>query len=198
MSCCTNQQDFCVAAGATLQPVIRWATDVLTTVPISGITQAAPPVVTTATPHGMPNGWPCAVASAGGMIQVNTTRYPPTKSDWQRSANASATQVQLIDLDSTNFAAYTQGGALVFSTPVDLSTVTSVTMKIYDQPDHSGTPLLTLTSPAGIVLDNTAKTITPQLQTAGLTWTTGYYVVDATNSSGVVTELLRGMITIQA
>lgn len=197
MSCCTNQQDFCVAAGSTLKPVIRWATDVLSTVPITAITQAAPPTLTTSGAHGMPNGWPCAVASAGGMIQINTTRYPPAKSDWQRSNVPAANQVQLIDLDSTDFTAYTSGGALVFSTPVDLSTITSVTMKIYDVPDHSDTPLLTLTSPSGIALDNTAKTITPLLQTAGLTWTTGYYVVDATDSAGVVTELLRGTITIQ-
>lgn len=197
MGCSTNQQDFCVAAGATLQPVIRWATDVLTTVPISAITQSAPPTITTTTNHGMPNGWPCAVASAGGMIQINSTRYPPTKDDWQRSNVPVANQVQLIDLDSTNFMAYTSGGALVFATPVDLSTIASVTMKIYDVPDHSDTLLLTLTSPAGIVLDNTAKTITPLLQTAGLTWATGYYVLDATNNAGVVTELLRGTITIQ-
>ncbi|MDN7541948.1 hypothetical protein [Burkholderia cenocepacia] len=197
MSCdCQNQQDFCVSAGATFHPTVRWATDVLTSVPITGITQAAPPVITAAA-HGVPNGWPVAVAAAGGMIQINATRYPPQGPDWQKSTVLSSNTLALSNVSAANYSAYTSGGFLVYNTPAVLTGVTA-TMTIWDNPDHTGTPLATLTSTGGqIAIDTTAMTLTPKLQTAGLTWTQGYYTFDVTDASGTVTELMRGTITIQ-
>lgn len=195
MSCCGTTQDFCVAAGATFAPTIRWASDITVSVPISAITQQAGAVVTAAG-HGLPNGWPCAVVSAQGMPQINATRYPPQGNDWKRSVVVSASQVQLIDVNSADFTPYTSGGFLAYSTPQDLTGVTA-TLTIYAAPDHTGTPLATLSSTGGtIALDNTAKTIKPQLQTAGLTWNTGYYTLDVADSGGKVTEVMRGTIVI--
>ncbi|WP_322037990.1 hypothetical protein [Burkholderia cenocepacia] len=197
MSCdCQNQQDFCVSAGATFHPTVRWATDVLTSVPITGITQAAPPVITAAA-HGVPNGWPVAVVSAGGMIQINATRYPPQGPDWQKSTVLSANTLALNGVNAANYSTYSSGGFLVYNTPAVLTGATA-TMTIWDNPDHTGTPLATLTSTGGqIAIDTTLMTLTPKLQTAGLTWALGYYTFDVTDASGTVTELMRGTITIQ-
>lgn len=194
MSCCTNEQDFCVAAGSTFHPTLRWASDTLVSKPITAISKAAPAVVT-ATAHGMPNGWPCAVVSAGGMYQINAERYPPQGSDWRRGTVVTANEVQLNAVNSSDWGPYTSGGFLIYSQPVDLLGY-SANLKIYDNPDHTGDPLVFLVNPASITIDQTNKTITPFLQTAGLTWEKGYYTLDMTSGDGVITEILRGVITI--
>ena len=55
MSCDTTI-DFCVRTGVTFEAVFQCATDELTTVAITAITKAAPPVITAAA-HGMPDAW---------------------------------------------------------------------------------------------------------------------------------------------
>ncbi|WP_396328493.1 hypothetical protein [Burkholderia anthina] len=197
MSCdCQNQQDFCVSAGATFHPTVRWATDVLTSVPITGITQTTPPVITAAA-HGVPNGWSVAVVAAGGMTQINATRYPPQGPDWEKATVLSADTVALNSENAATYTPYTSGGFLVYNTPAALTGVTAA-MTIWDNPDRTGTPLTTLTSTGGqIAVDTVLMTLTPELQTAGLAWAQGYYTFDVTDASGIVTELMRGTITIQ-
>lgn len=189
---CRKDQDFQVRAGETFTSTVRWGDGTLTSKAITAITQTAPAAVT-ATAHGLPSGWRCAVVGAKGMTEINAGRYPPDV--WHTGVPSDVNTVALSDVSSADYSAYVSGGYLVYETPKDLTGVTA-TLSVYDSPDHSGTPLLTLTSGVGITIDNANKTITPLLQTAGLLWTTGYYRLDATESSGVVTELLRGIIDI--
>lgn len=191
---CNSEKQFCLRSGETFHPTIRWGTGVYTSKAITGITQATPAVIT-AVAHGLPNGWPCAVVGALGMVQINATRYPPQGNDWKAGTVLGVDSVQLNGVSSAGMTAYTSGGSLVYDTPASLAGITA-TMTIYDNPGHTGTPLVTLTSTAGITIDNVLMTITPLLQTAGLTWTTGYYRLDVTDGGGVVTELLRGTITL--
>src|SRR5258707_992895 len=100
MSCC-NHQDFCVKSGETWHPTVRWATDVISTVPVTGITQAAPARVT-APGHGVPNGWPVALTGVQGMAQINATRFPPRGEDWERSAVIDANPITLPDVTSAD------------------------------------------------------------------------------------------------
>lgn len=189
---CQNTKDFCVSAGATFQPVLRWGSDVLTSKAITGITQAAPAVVT-AIGHGVPNGWQVAVVSAKGMIQINAGNFPPRGSDWQKAAVLTADTVQLNSVNSADYTAYSSGGFLVYNTPITLTGMTA-RMVIKDAP--GGTVLATLTEVSGITLDNTAKTISISLATAALTWTLGYYDLELTDTGSVVTQLLSGTISI--
>lgn len=191
---CVINKDFCVSAGATFHPTVRWGTDELSAVPITAISQTAPAVIT-APGHGVPPGWPVAVVSAHGMSQINATRYPPQGADWHRATIVSADQVAFNDVNSADFSAYASGGFLVFSTPMALDGMT-LGMSVYDNPNHTGTPLVTLAQGVGIFVDPHDLTIIPELQTAGLAWNLGYYVLDATDSGGVVTRLLTGTITI--
>jgi hypothetical protein len=190
-----NERDFCVPVGETFHPTLRWGSGVYTSKAITAITKAAP-VAITATGHGLPNGWPCAVSGAQGMTQINATRYPPGGDDQRFGTVVDANTVEFNEVDSSNYSTYTGGGFLVFDTPTPLAGIT-VTMVIYSNPRYTGTALETLTSGAEITVDDTLKTITPLLQTAALDWTTGYYRLDATDSGGIVTELLRGIITIE-
>jgi hypothetical protein len=194
MSCCGKEQNFCVGAGATFHPVIRYGTDALVSVPITAITQSAPAVVTAAS-HQIPDGWEAAVVSAKGMIQINATRFPPSGSDWELVKVLDADTVALADINSSDMTAYQSGGFLVYSEP-GLTAGMTATMTLWDVATKDDTPLLTLTSGAGITLDFINMTITPLLQTAGLTWNTAYYDLDVTDTSGVVTQVASGVLTI--
>lgn len=191
---CIDHRDFCVSAGATFLPTVRWATDILQSFPITGITQAAP-VVVTAVGHVVPDGWDVAVVSAKGMTQINATRYPPQGADWHPATVLSANTLSVNDINSADFSAYTSGGFLVYATPVTLTGMTA-RMIIRDAP-VDGTVLMTLTEVAGITLDNTAKTIKPKFDTALLAWTTGYYDLELTDAAGTVVQLMSGVITIE-
>lgn len=191
-----NIQDFYVQAGETWHMVVRWGTDELTTVPITAITQAAPAQIT-APNHGVPSGWPVAVNGAQGMNQINARQYPPRGDEWRRSIFVDADNVALADVSSADYSTYLDGGFLVYSTPASL-TNQQFTLNVYDTPEMNDTPLVTLTNPSGITVDLNAMTIVPLLQTTGATWQQGYYSLLVTDpSSGIVTELLRGVVTIQ-
>lgn len=196
MSCdCGATQDFCVRAGETFHPTVRWAQTTLKSAAITAITNAAP-VVITAPAHGVPNGWPASVVSAGGMTEINATRYPPVQRDLHNATVLTTDTVAFNDVNSADWAAYTSGGFLVYAEPQSLTGVT-FSMSVWDTPNKNDTPLVTLTSPSGISVDTVNMTINPLLQTAGLTWTTGYYTLSATDASGVVTDILTGTISIE-
>lgn len=194
MGCCIERQDFCVAAGETFLPVIRWALSTLDSYAITAITQAAPAAITMNS-HSIPDGWPVAVVSARGMTQINAKHYPPTRSDMKYASYVSGTQITLNAVNSADYNAYTSGGFVVTNTPVDMTGATAV-MRIYDAP-AGGTLLMTLTEVSGITINNTDRTIRPRIDTAALTWTTGYYDLEMTDAGGVVTQLLAGVITIE-
>jgi hypothetical protein len=192
---CQNKQDFCVGAGETFQPILRWGSEVLISKPITGISQAAP-VVVTAVAHGIPDGWRAAVVSAKGMTQINAQNFPPQGNDWQKATVLTVDTIQLNKVNSADYAAYLSGGFLVYNTPVTLAGMTGV-MTIRDAP-LTGNILATLTSSpaAGLTLNDTTKQILPVLATTGLLWSVGYYDLELTDSGGKVTQLLTGTITI--
>lgn len=203
MTCgCGEERNFCVKAGATFYPTIRWAMKTLTAAVISAITQATPMVVT-ATAHGLPNGWPAAVVGVNGMSFANAGNYPPYESDLHFGTVIDANTVAFNDVSSALWPAYiAPGGSLVFYTPQPLAGVT-FTMNFYSDPAMATTPLVSLAVGSGITVDTVAMTIVPVLQTA--TPPTGgwpasgilYYRLQATNASGDVTEVLFGTLTIE-
>lgn len=191
---CLDHRDFCVSAGETFLPTIRWGTETLTSKPITAISKAAP-VAITATAHGAPDGWPVAVVSAQGMIQINATRYPPAGKDWHPATAVTVNSITINDISSADYSTYTSGGFLVYRTPMSLVGMTA-RMRIYDAP-VDGTLLMTLTSPSGITISTANYTIIPRIETAALDWTTGYYDLEMTDVSGTVVQLLSGIITIE-
>lgn len=197
MSCCGEERDFCVGFGATLVPVVRWASKSLITAAVTGITQAAPAVVT-APGHALPNGWPVALNGVQGMIQINATRYPPQPPDLTPGTVVDANTVSLNEVSSADFTPYWQGGFLVYNAPMPLAGVAS-TLTVWADPDKCGTPLLTLAVGSGITVDTVGMTIAAEIQTdllPPLTWKLGYYDWDVTDAEGIVTRLLSGTITI--
>jgi len=184
--------DFEVGAGETFSPVIRWGSDLLMSKAITGLTNAFPAVITSAT-HGVPSGWDVAVVSVKGMLQVNATHFPPRGADWHKAT----TDTNTITLDKVNTSDYPvrtgNTGWVVYNSPKDLAAAT-VNMIIRDAPT-GGTVLHTLTELAGITVNNTLKTITPTLETSALTWTLGYFDLEVTISARVY-QILSGTIAI--
>jgi hypothetical protein len=194
MSCSSGDvKNFSVGAGATFAPVIRWAASGLTTAPITAITQATPAVIT-APNHGVPQGWPVAVVGVTGMPQINARRYPPAFDDMHPTRVVDGNTIALPDVSSAFYQAYVSGGVVVFNPPMPLTGVTP-TLTIYDSPERDNV-LVTLTLGAGITVDAVQSVIVPELQTAGLPWSTGYYDLDAVDTEGVVSRILTGILTI--
>lgn len=192
--------DITITKGSTFTQVVRWETVPFLFAPISAITPGAPTVITTSAPHGLVSGWRAVVTGAGGMRQLNAKRSPPIppySTDWHRVAVVSPTQISFNDVDSSKFTPYTSGGFLASYTPQSLAAYTAK-MKIrayYGAPDPA---LVSLVSPADIVLDDVNHTITITISaaaTAALTFTSGVFDLELV-LAGVVTNLIRGNVTV--
>jgi hypothetical protein len=191
----TISTDLTILQGKTFNRVLRLSALPYVYKAITGITQAAPAVIT-ATGHGLLNGQKAAVVSVHGMTQINSPNTPPRYSDFHKITYVDPNTISLNDTNSTDFDAYISGGYLQYLTPTDLAGATA-RMSIKDV--IGGTELLRLdTTNSRIVIDNAAKTITLTIDavtTAGITWNTGVYDLELVVGS-IVTLLLSGAISV--
>lgn len=197
-----KREDLTILQGKTFSQVVRWEEAPIIYKPISAITRAAPAQIT-ATSHGLKDGWRVAVVSVKGMTQINAANNPPKDKDYHpvTVVGGSGNTIELNDVNSSDFKAYTSGGYLQYNTPASLAGFTA-RMSIKDK--VGGTELLrldtTVVAPQPrIVLDDTNHTITLTItaaDTAALTWTKGVYDLELVSASGVVTAILYGSVTV--
>lgn len=191
------KKDLVITKGKTFVQTIRWEVAPYLFAAISAISNTAPVRVTTSTVHNIPDGWRVAVVDAGGMTELNAGNNPPKDSDFRQATVVDTTKIEFNPISAVAFEAFTSGGYLQWFTPHDLAGYTA-RMSIKDK--VGGTVLLSLTTEnAGIVLDNTAKTITLNVSataSAALTWKTGVYDLELVSPTGVVTALLTGSVTV--
>ncbi len=189
-------KDFVVEQGKTFQHILRWEAPPYIYKAITGITQAGP-VRITAVGHGVPDGWRVAVVSAKGMTEINAENNPPKTGEFKRSTAVDADHIELNDVNSAGFKAYTSGGYVQFLTPVEMAGFTA-RMSIKDR--VGGTELLSLTTEnGGITIDAAAYTISLFISasaTAALSWVKGVYDLEMVSSGGIVTGLLTGKISV--
>lgn len=201
MSCPT--EDLLIKKGKTFSQVIRWEDTPFVYKNITGISKAAP-VVLTVPSHGLPNGWRLAVLSPGGMrelaAKLPAKGEPPLDSEFHKGTVLSSSTIELNEVNSLEFTAYTTGGAIVYYTPTDLTGFTA-RLQIRETEEATGDPLVSLTTEnSGIALDNVLKTITLTIAataTDDFTFRTGVYDLEMVSPGGVVTQLLKGNITVQ-
>lgn len=144
-----------ITQGSTFQHVVRWGAAPYVYAPITGITQAAPAVVT-ATGHGVLDGWQVAIVSVKGMGAINAQNTPPKDSDYVRATVVDANTLSLNDVNSALFKAYTSGGYVQYFTPVDLTGFTA-RMEVKDKVGGNVLVSSVSTTPAGsLVVDGTA------------------------------------------
>jgi len=143
--------NFKIYQGSTFKQVLRWESSTKTYVPITGITKAAP-IVITAISHELPLGWRARVTNAGGMKEINTT-------DYYTATDVTTDTVTFNQINSLGYTAYTSGGVLEYNTPVDLN-MYSARMQLRAKLDSEIVLHELTTENGGIILDNTLKTIT--------------------------------------
>jgi len=193
MTCATS--DITIQKGSTFTATARWETTPIVYRVITGITKAAPAVVT-AVGHGVPDGWRVAVTNVVGMRQINAKHTPPSISEYTPATYISADTFSLNAVNAAGFTAYASGGVLQYNTPQDFA---SYTARMTIKNAIGGTALVTLTDASGLTLDNTNKTIGIQITavlTAALSAGTGVYDLEMVSTLGVVTKILTGDVLI--
>lgn len=173
--------------GSTFRQILRWESATKVYVPVTNITAAAPMVVTAAA-HNIPQGWRAKLSNVGGMKEVNNLDYFIVSSK-------TTDTVTVNSVNSVGFSAYTTGGILEYNSPVDL---TGVTARMQIRPKTDSTEVLhTLTTEnSGIILDNTLKTITLEIDeadTATFSFKSAVYDLEVLKNNDVI-PFLTGTI----
>jgi hypothetical protein len=185
--------DFVVPKGKTFTRVFRWSAPPIVYKAITGITQAAPAVVTSAA-HGVVDGWPVAIVSVKGMTEINAKSAPPTSTDYHKATYVSSSQIELNDVNASEYKAYTSGGYVQYNTPVDLGGYTA-RMAIRDKKGSPRAYLwktnVTYVSGDYVVLIDSAKTVL-QCTTGG---TSGVSAPTGPGVDGSVTWALASSFT---
>ena len=182
--------NFKIYQGSTFKEVLRWETSTKVYKSISGITKAAPMVITAAG-HSIPIGWRTKITNVAGMKEVNS-------SDVYHTVTAADTNTATINaVNSLGFTDYTSGGVLEYNEPRSLASVTG-RMQLRAKVDSADTLLELTTANGGVTIDDVLKTITLNITavaTAALTFTSAVYSLELVDGSEVI-PFIYGSITV--
>lgn len=196
-----DTKDLSLVQGKTFALVLRWETAPVIYRTITAIQQSAPVRLTVNT-TGLPDGWRCAVSNVKGMTEINAEANALRENDFNPITVIDATTLEINSINAAGFKPYVSGGILQLNTPVNLTGYTA-RMKIKDKvggtvlasTEAGDTPLNILS----IALDTAKSTITLTVSataTAALIWTRGVYELEMVSSTGVVTTILSGKVTV--
>ena len=196
--------------GDTYTHIFLWANpDVLIKKAITAIPRAGICVVT-AVGHGLTNRWPFRIESVKGMTEINNEilqtnqNNAPIKfgkgangEDKYTAANVTSDTVELNDVNSSDFTAWSSGGYIVYEAP---KVLTGCTARLQVKTDKSDTTAsITLTEVDGITLDNTNKLITvvfSATRTALLSAGKYYFDLQITEPGSVFSTIIAGILNI--
>lgn len=179
-----------VVQGSTVEEVLRWESPVQGYKSITGVTKAAPAVIT-AVGHGLPVGWRVKITNVVGMKEINS------EDTYHIVSDSTSDSVTINSLNTLGYTNYTSGGVLNFNVPEDLNGYTA-RMQIRQKLTSTDIIKELTTENGGITLDNTAKTITINISatdTAAFTFSTAVYSLEMVKS-GDVQCLVTGTITL--
>jgi hypothetical protein len=183
--------NFKIYQGSTFKEILRWETSTKAYKSITGITKAAPIVITAPT-HGIPVGWRTKVTNVLGMKEINSSEVYHTVTE---SSNNSIT---LNAVNSLGYTDYVSGGVLEYNVPVDLTGFTA-RMQIRVKLDDDVVIKELTTENSGITLDVALSTIQLNItavDTALMTFNTAVYSLELISSGGVVTPFANGTLTL--
>lgn len=183
--------NFKLYQGSTFLETLRWETGTKVYKPISGITRAAPCVITSAA-HGVPSGWRVKVTNVLGMLDINS------QDNYHQATVVSANTIELNSVNSLGYKDYVSGGVIEYNQPADLTGMTA-RMQLREKLDSSTVIVELTTENGGITIDNTTKTISLTLSataTAAYTFSNAVYSLEMVSSGGQVTPFASGTITL--
>ncbi len=190
------KRDIVIIQGNTFSMQVRWEQAELTFKAVTGITKAAPPVIT-CTGHGMPDNWRGAFTNLGGMTQLNAEDAEAVvAADFFDIDYIDANSFKLKNVDATGYGTYTSGGILRYYPPVNLAGYTA-RMHIRQALTTTTTLLELTTENSRIDIDESNYLITLTItaaDTEDLTFTSGVYSLEMVSGSGAVTTLLDGKV----
>lgn len=137
--------------GSTFKELFRWESSTKAYAPITGITKAAPMVITS-TAHSIPAGWRVKITNVVGMADINSS------DTYQVASSVTTNTLTFSAVNSLGYKDYTSGGVLEYNTPTSLVGATA-RMQIRPTLD-SDTIIDTLTTENGkIIVNDSTKTI---------------------------------------
>ena len=182
--------NFKIYQGSTFKEVLRWETSSKTYKVITGITKAAP-IVITAVGHGAPVGWRAKVTDVVGMKEINSA-------DTYHTVTGSTTDTVTFNaVNSSSYTAYTSGGVLEYNTPRSLS---GVTARMQIRASLADTVVIeSLTTENGkLLIDDSLKTITVLLSattTAAYEFSAAVYSLELIDGTEVI-PFIYGNLTL--
>ena len=182
--------NFKVYQGSTFKEVLRWESSTKAYALITSISKSAPAVIG-APSNGIPVGWRFKVTDVVGMKEINSTDTYHTATD------TSADTITVNALNTLSYTTYVSGGVVEYNMPVDLASMTA-RMQIRATLDAATTILDLTTENGGIAIDNTAKTITININavtTTDLSFSSAVYSLELIKS-GEVTPFINGTISL--
>lgn len=182
-----------VYQGSTFQEIYRWESETKVYATISGISKAAPCVITTQSAHNLPTGWRFRVTGAGGMKEINTSA-----DTYYLATAASGTTIEINSVNSLGYTTYTSGGVVEYNQPVDLTGFTA-RMQIRSEIESTTVIHSATTENGGIIINQGLKTIQlliPAATTQNFTFDTAVYSVELVSSSQVVYPFIIGNLTL--
>lgn len=183
--------------GDTLIRTFQWEESTFAHRAITNVAKTAPALITVPL-HDVPNGWRVAITDVQGMYQINGKNNPPQTPDFKQATFVDANNISLNNVSSQSYSDYVSGGVVWYHPPKDL---TGYTAEMTFKDSIGGTVLLTLTSPADILIDLAEYTISPVISAAvslALPWDSAVYNLDmiSPDATPVVTTIAWGTATV--
>ena len=183
--------NFKLYQGATFSEVLHWESATKAYAPITGITKAAPMVVTS-TGHTIPLNWRVKITNVVGMKEINSD------DNYLTVSSVTSNSLTFNELNSLAYTAYTSGGVLAYNTPVNLSGYTA-RMQLRTKIDDTTTLDEYTTINGKIQIDTVNYAITilvDAVTTAAYSFSSALYSLELVSGTGVVTQLATGTITL--
>lgn len=189
--------NFKIRQGTTFSETFRWESSKKSYAKVLSISNTAPLVITTQTPHGMPPGWRFKLSGVAGMKEVNTS------TDTWHVSDPDAFGIDIVTVNNINaigFAQHTAStGVLEYQAPAVLTTYVAL-MQIRSKVDSTEV-LLELTTENGmLVVAQSTSSITiniPSSVTKELSFNSAVYSLELKEeSTGIIIPLMTGSILV--
>ena len=180
--------------GSTFEETLRWESETKLYAPISGITNAAPCVITTSGTHTVPLNWRIRVTGVVGMKDINTVADDAYYLVTSKTSNS----LTLNQVNSAAYGAYTSGGIVSWNTPIPLTGYTAL-MQIRETVESTVVLAELSTANSRIIIDPINFTIQIKLSaavTSAFTFDAAVYSMELTDNQGTVYPFLSGSVSL--
>jgi hypothetical protein len=180
--------------GSTFEETLRWESETKLYAPISGITNAAPCVITTNGTHSVPLNWRIRVTGVGGMKDINTVADDAYYLVTTKTSNT----LTLNQVNSAAYGAYVSGGIVSWNTPIPLTGYTAL-MQIRETIESTTVIAELSTANSRIIIDPVNFTIQIKMSaalTGTFTFDSAVYSMELTDNQGTVYPFLSGSVSL--